>query len=121
MNEWVEKTAAELRMNKSQLINKMISMSKDDMKVLKTMGLLGLSKVIKRVREGSLSIGWGYIMRPKSIMDEANPELVEVWVDFTREYGVYREVSVRVLPILICFKARIKNPRAASTYLLLIP
>jgi uroporphyrinogen-III decarboxylase len=31
----------------------------------------------------------GYIMGPKSIMDEANPELVRVWVDFTREYGIY--------------------------------
>ena len=56
LNEWVEKTAAELRMNKSQLINNMISMSKDDMKILKGMGLLGLAKVIRKVKEGSLSI-----------------------------------------------------------------
>lgn len=32
----------------------------------------------------------GYIMGPKSIMDEANPALVKVWMDFTKEYGVYR-------------------------------
>ena len=34
--------------------------------------------------------GGGYIMGPKSIMDEAKPELVKVWIDFTKEYGVYR-------------------------------
>jgi len=32
----------------------------------------------------------GYIMAPKSVMDEANPALVKVWMDFTKEYGVYR-------------------------------
>jgi hypothetical protein len=31
----------------------------------------------------------GFIMGPKSIMDEANPALVKVWIDFTKEYGVY--------------------------------
>jgi len=34
--------------------------------------------------------GGGFIMGPKSAMDEANPELVRVWVDFTKEYGVYK-------------------------------
>ena len=29
-------------------------------------------------------------MGPKSAMDEADPELVEVWFDFTKDYGVYR-------------------------------
>jgi hypothetical protein len=32
----------------------------------------------------------GFIMGPRCIMDEANPELVKVWFDFTKEYGVYR-------------------------------
>ena len=32
----------------------------------------------------------GFIMGPKSAMDEANPELVKVWFDFTKDYGVYR-------------------------------
>ncbi|MFV0437773.1 MAG: uroporphyrinogen decarboxylase family protein [Desulfopila sp.] len=32
----------------------------------------------------------GYIMGPRSAMDEANPKLVKVWFDFTKEYGVYR-------------------------------
>lgn len=33
--------------------------------------------------------GGGFIMGPKSAMDESNPELVKVWFDFTKEYGVY--------------------------------
>ena len=33
--------------------------------------------------------GGGFIMGPRSAMDEADPELVKVWVDFTREYGKY--------------------------------
>ncbi len=31
----------------------------------------------------------GYMMGPKSIMDEAKPELVKVWIDTTKKYGVY--------------------------------
>jgi len=31
----------------------------------------------------------GYIMGPKSAMDEADPNLVKVWFDFTKKYGVY--------------------------------
>ena len=33
--------------------------------------------------------GGGYIMGPNTVMDYANPELVRVWVDATREYGYY--------------------------------
>ncbi len=32
----------------------------------------------------------GFIMCSNSELDYAKPELVKVWVDFTREYGVYR-------------------------------
>lgn len=32
----------------------------------------------------------GFIMGPRTAMDEANPELVKVWFNFTKEYGVYR-------------------------------
>ncbi len=32
----------------------------------------------------------GFIMGPRSAMDESDPELVKVWFDFTKEYGVYR-------------------------------
>ena len=31
----------------------------------------------------------GFMMGPKSIMDEAKPELVQAWIQFTREYGRY--------------------------------
>jgi len=34
--------------------------------------------------------GGGFIMGPRSAMDEAKPELVKVWVDFTKKYGVYK-------------------------------
>jgi hypothetical protein len=34
--------------------------------------------------------GGGFIMGPKTAMDEARPDLVKVWFDFTKEYGVYR-------------------------------
>jgi hypothetical protein len=33
--------------------------------------------------------GGGFIMGPRSAMDECDPDLVRVWVDFTKEYGVY--------------------------------
>jgi uroporphyrinogen-III decarboxylase len=32
----------------------------------------------------------GFIMGSNTVLDYAKPELVKVWVDFTREYGVYR-------------------------------
>ncbi len=34
--------------------------------------------------------GGGFIMGPRSIMDEANPDLVKAWVEFTKEYGTYK-------------------------------
>jgi len=34
--------------------------------------------------------GGGFIMGPRSAMDECDPERVKVWVDFTKGYGVYR-------------------------------
>jgi hypothetical protein len=32
----------------------------------------------------------GYIMGTRGSLDEANPALVKVWVDFTHQYGIYR-------------------------------
>jgi uroporphyrinogen-III decarboxylase len=32
----------------------------------------------------------GYIMSCRSSMDEADPALVKVWIDYTKEYGVYK-------------------------------
>ena len=31
----------------------------------------------------------GCIMGPRSAMDKCDPECVKLWVDFTKEYGVY--------------------------------
>ena len=56
LNEWLEKTAAELRLNKSQLINNIILMGKDDINVLKATGLFGLANVVRKVREEGLTI-----------------------------------------------------------------
>ena len=32
----------------------------------------------------------GFIMCTRSVLDEAKPENVKTWIDFTKEYGVYR-------------------------------
>lgn len=34
--------------------------------------------------------GGGFIMGCSSVLDETKPELLKVWVEFTREYGTYR-------------------------------
>jgi len=34
--------------------------------------------------------GGGFVMSSATVMDEADPELVKVWADFTKEYGVYK-------------------------------
>jgi uroporphyrinogen-III decarboxylase len=34
--------------------------------------------------------GGGFIMCTRSVLDEAKPENVKTWIDFTKEYGVYR-------------------------------
>jgi uroporphyrinogen-III decarboxylase len=34
--------------------------------------------------------GGGFIMGARSVLDEARPELVKTWFDYTREYGVYK-------------------------------
>jgi uroporphyrinogen-III decarboxylase len=34
--------------------------------------------------------GGGFIMAANTELDYANPELVKVWIDFTKEYGVYK-------------------------------
>ena len=66
LNKWEGKMASELRMNKSQLINNLISIGKDDVNLLKGMGLLGLAKTVKKVREGGLK------MRKKGVVFGVN-------------------------------------------------
>ncbi len=51
LNDWLDKTATEFRMNKSQLINNLISMGKDDVGLLKGMGLLGAAKVLRDLKD----------------------------------------------------------------------
>ncbi len=34
--------------------------------------------------------GGGFIMSSRSVLDDADPELVKVWAKFTREYGCYK-------------------------------
>ena len=56
LNEWVEEISTELRMNKSQFINNLISAGKEDVKVLKAMGVFGLAKVAMKLKEKELKI-----------------------------------------------------------------
>ena len=53
LNRWLEKTAAEFRMNKSQLINNPIKMGKEDAEIVKGLGLMGAVKMIRKYREKS--------------------------------------------------------------------
>lgn len=32
----------------------------------------------------------GYIMAIRGSLDEANPELVRIWIEYAKEYGIYR-------------------------------
>ena len=54
--DWVEKTAGEYRINKSQLINNLISMSKDDVEILKVTGFLGAVKAARKLKEAAQEI-----------------------------------------------------------------
>ena len=56
LNTRIEKMATEPRLNKSQLINDLISMSMDDARLLKATGLLGLAKALRKVREKALNV-----------------------------------------------------------------
>jgi uncharacterized protein Smg (DUF494 family) len=52
-SEWLEDMSKELRMNKSQLINNLIEMGRDDAEIVRGLGLLGAVKVIRKLREKS--------------------------------------------------------------------
>ncbi|MEI9478869.1 MAG: hypothetical protein WCO26_20185 [Deltaproteobacteria bacterium] len=56
LNEWLEKTAGEYRMNKSQVINNLISMGKKDVGLLKATGALGLARAVIKVKEEFVKI-----------------------------------------------------------------
>jgi hypothetical protein len=38
----------------------------------------------------------GYIIACRSSMDEADPALVKVWMDYTKEYGTYGRIGFRM-------------------------
>jgi len=42
-------------------------------------------KLIDKVGEGG-----GFVMSAGSALDEANPQLLKIWVDFTKQYGKYK-------------------------------
>ena len=56
LNEWLEKTAVEYRMNKSHLINNLITMGKQDVGMLKATGVLGLARAVIKVKEEVVKI-----------------------------------------------------------------
>lgn len=56
LNEWLDETARRLRMNKSRLINNLISMGQDDVKLLDKMGVLDLRDMARKVKEGLMKM-----------------------------------------------------------------
>ena len=56
LDAWLGKMAAELRLNKSQFINNVISAAKDDVKVLEAIGLFQLGKAAMRVKDRALNM-----------------------------------------------------------------
>jgi hypothetical protein len=53
---------------------------------------IGTEQMIKDYAKKLIDVvgkGGGFIMGPRSIMDECDPERVKVWTKFTKEYGVY--------------------------------
>ncbi len=56
LNEWLDKMALELDMNKSQFINNCVSVAKSDVKVLRAVGLFDLAKAVVRLWEKGLKV-----------------------------------------------------------------
>jgi hypothetical protein len=56
LDEWLEGMAKELRMNKSQFANNIIAAMKDDVKVLKAVGVFSLGKMVMKVKEKVLDV-----------------------------------------------------------------
>jgi predicted transcriptional regulator len=56
LDEWLEGMATELRMNKSQFMNNVISAAKGDVRVLKAIGAFGLGKMVMKVKEKGLKV-----------------------------------------------------------------
>jgi hypothetical protein len=56
LSEWADKMAAELEINKSQFINNVLSVTRDDVKIYKAIGLFDLAKAAIRLKEKALKI-----------------------------------------------------------------
>jgi hypothetical protein len=56
LDRWLDKTAGEFRMNKSQLINNIILEGKGDIGLMRGTGVLGAAKVIKKLKEELLKL-----------------------------------------------------------------
>lgn len=56
LNTRIEEVATELRLNKSQLINNLLSMSMGDVNFFKKTGLLRLAKAVRDIREKGLKV-----------------------------------------------------------------
>ncbi len=65
LDRWLDKTAGEFRMNKSQLINNIILEGKSDLGLMRGTGVLGAAKVIKKLKEELLK------MKRKGVVTEA--------------------------------------------------
>ena len=51
LNDWLDNTAPELGMTKSQLASNLIEMGKDDAEILKGVGFVGAVKKIRQLQE----------------------------------------------------------------------
>jgi uroporphyrinogen-III decarboxylase len=53
----------------------------------------GTSESVKEYTKNLIDVvgkDGGYIMCANTVLEDAKPELIKVWVDFTKEYGIYR-------------------------------
>lgn len=57
LNDWIEKMALELRLNKSQFINNALSVAKSDAKILKGVGLFEVAKAAIKLKEECSKVG----------------------------------------------------------------
>jgi hypothetical protein len=56
LDQWLEGMAMELRMNKSQFLNNVISAAKEDVRVLKAIGAFGAAKMVMKVKEKATKV-----------------------------------------------------------------
>jgi hypothetical protein len=57
LNGWVEKMTSELKINKSQFINNILSVTRSDVKIYKAIGLVDVAKAAVKLKEECLKAG----------------------------------------------------------------